>query len=82
MSDLLMNGLEAVLAAFAISLTLRRYFANPKPPHSGQLPPGPPLLPILGSALAVDVTAPWLTYKAWGSQYGESPHRMQVTITN
>lgn len=66
-----MSGLEAVLAAFAISLALRRYFANPKLPHSGQLPPGPPLLPILGSALAVDVTAPWLTYKAWGSQYGD-----------
>jgi hypothetical protein len=77
-----MCGLEAVLAAFAISLALRRYFTSSKLPHSGQLPPGPPLLPILGSALAVDVTAPWLTYKAWGSQYGESPHRMQVTITN
>lgn len=71
MSDLLMRGLEAVLAAFAISLALRRYFTSSKLPHSGQLPPGPPLLPILGSALAVDVNAPWLTYKAWGSQYGD-----------
>jgi hypothetical protein len=81
MSDLLTGGLEVVLAAFAISLALRRYFANPKLPHSGQLPPGPSLLPILGSALSVDVTAPWLTYKTWGSQYGKS-HRMHVSISS
>ncbi|OJA11833.1 hypothetical protein AZE42_04066 [Rhizopogon vesiculosus] len=24
-----------------------------------------------GNALAIDVNAPWLTYKAWGSQYGK-----------
>lgn len=71
MSDLLTGGLEVVLAVFAISLASRSYFAKPKLPHSGTLPPGPPLLPILGSALAVDVTAPWLTYKGWGSQYGD-----------
>ncbi|KAG1829111.1 cytochrome P450 [Suillus variegatus] len=41
------------------------------PLDCSKLPPGPALLPILGSALAVDVTAPWLTYKAWGSQYGQ-----------
>ncbi|KAG2148491.1 cytochrome P450 [Suillus cothurnatus] len=71
MSDLLTSGLEVVLAAFAISLALRNYFAKPKLPHSGKLPPGPAFLPILGSALAVDVTAPWLTYKTWGDQYGD-----------
>lgn len=71
MSHLLTSGLEVVLVTFAVGLVLKRYFANPKLPLSAQLPPGPPLLPILGSALAVDVTAPWLTYKAWGSQYGD-----------
>lgn len=70
MSDFLTGGLEVILAAFAISLALKSYFAKPKLVHSGKLPPGPALLPILGSALAIDVTAPWLTYKAWGSQYG------------
>jgi hypothetical protein len=80
MSDLLTSGLEVVLAAFAISLALRSYFAKPKLPHSGKLPPGPAFLPILGSALAVDVTAPWLTYKTWGDQYGKLSYRMQVTI--
>ncbi|KAG2111177.1 cytochrome P450 [Suillus discolor] len=73
MLDLLTShsALGLVSAAFAISLVLRSYFAKPKLPHSGKLPPGPALLPILGSALAVDVTAPWLTYKAWGNQYGD-----------
>lgn len=65
------NALGLVSAAFAIGLVLRSYFARPRLPHSSKLPPGPALLPILGSALAVDVTAPWLTYKAWGSQYGD-----------
>jgi hypothetical protein len=80
MSDLLTGSLEVALAAFATSLALKRYFA--KPPHSGKLPPGPPSLPILGNALSVDVTAPWLTYKAWGDQYGKLSYRMQVTISN
>ncbi|KAG2132012.1 cytochrome P450 [Suillus bovinus] len=70
MLDLLtgVHGLEVVLAVVAISLALRTYFAKQ---NSDKLPPGPPLLPILGSALAVDISAPWLTYKAWGSQYGD-----------
>ncbi|KAG1737648.1 cytochrome P450 [Suillus lakei] len=65
MSDLLTSG-QAVLAVFAISLALRSYFAKPKLPRGVQIPPGPALLPILGSALAIDVTAPWLTYKDMG----------------
>lgn len=75
------NALGLVSAAFAIGLVLRSYFARPRLPHSSKLPPGPALLPILGSALAVDVTAPWLTYKAWGSQYGKlSPCRSPPVI--
>ncbi|OJA12270.1 hypothetical protein AZE42_08146 [Rhizopogon vesiculosus] len=72
MSDYLTlaGGLEALLAAFAISVALKTYFAKPKLPHGVQLPPGPPSLPLLGNALAVDVSEPWVTYKEWGSQYG------------
>ncbi|KAJ8583483.1 cytochrome P450 [Rhizopogon salebrosus TDB-379] len=66
-----MGGLEALLAALVIIFLLRSYFAKPKLPHGVQLPPGPPSTPLLGNALAVDVSAPWVTYKTWGSQYGD-----------
>ncbi|KAG2150492.1 cytochrome P450 [Suillus clintonianus] len=66
MSIHLTGGIEALLASFAIAFALKSYFSRQKLPHGVQFPLGPPLLPILGSALAVDVTAPWLTYKAWG----------------
>jgi hypothetical protein len=65
------RGLEAFLAAFVIRFALRSFFGKPKLPHGVQLPPGPTPIPILGNALAVDVSAPWVTYKQWGSQYGE-----------
>src|SRR5882762_7824541 len=73
MSDYLtvVGGLEALLAAFAISVVVKNYFAKPKLPHGVQLPPGPPSLPLLGNALAVDGSEPWVTYKTWGSQYGK-----------
>ncbi|OJA12272.1 hypothetical protein AZE42_08144, partial [Rhizopogon vesiculosus] len=56
MSDYLTltGGLETLLAVFAIGVALKTYFAKPKLPHGVQLPPGPPLLPLLGNALAVD----------------------------
>jgi hypothetical protein len=66
------GALEALLAAFAIGFALRSYLnTKQKLPHNAQYPPGPTSLPLLGSALAIDVSAPWLTYKAWGSQYGK-----------
>jgi hypothetical protein len=73
MSDQAMGSLEVLLAAFAIGLALRSYFTKPsrKLPHGIQFPPGPTSLPLLGSVLAMDANAPWLTYKAWGSQYGK-----------
>lgn len=66
-----MGGLTELLAAVMICIALRSYFAKPKLPHGVQFPPGPRSLPILGSALAVDVNEPWVTYKTWGSQYGD-----------
>jgi len=65
------GGLELV-AVLAFIYAFKTYFAKPKLPHGVQLPPGPPGIPIIGNALAVDVSAPWITYKTWGSQYGKS----------
>ncbi|KAG1743803.1 cytochrome P450 [Suillus lakei] len=65
------DALLALLAAIAIAYALANYFAKPKLPPGVQLPPGPTSLPALGNALAIDVSAPWVTYKAWGSQYGD-----------
>jgi len=70
-SDRIIGGLQVLLATFAIGFALRRYFTKPNLPHGVQYPPGPTSLPLVGNALAIDINAPWLTYKAWGSQYGE-----------
>jgi hypothetical protein len=74
MSDHAMGSLEILLAAFAMGFALRSYFTKPsrKLPHGIQFPPGPTSLPLLlGSVLAMDANAPWLTYKAWSSKYGK-----------
>ncbi|KAG2032098.1 cytochrome P450 [Suillus americanus] len=65
------GGLTVLLAAVVIGTALRSYFTKPKLPHGVQFPPGPTSLPILGSALAIDVNAPWVTYKSWSSRYGD-----------
>jgi hypothetical protein len=82
MSDYLAlaGWLPTLLAPFAISLALKRYFTKPKLPSGVRFPPGPPSLPLLGSALAVDVSEPWVTYKAWGSQYGKWSRRMTAFV--
>jgi hypothetical protein len=65
------SGLTVLLIAVIISITMRSYFTKPKLPHGVQYPPGPTSFPILGSALAINVNAPWVTYKAWGNRYGK-----------
>ncbi|KAG1744911.1 cytochrome P450 [Suillus paluster] len=68
------GGLVTFFAVIAISYAFRSYFAKPKLPSGVQLPPGPTSLQLLGSALASDADAPWVTYQAWGSQYGDMVH--------
>ncbi|KAH7883254.1 cytochrome P450 [Phlebopus sp. FC_14] len=41
--------------------------ASPRVP----LPPGPPLLPILGNVRGINVDAPWLSYADWANTYGD-----------
>lgn len=71
MSEILTGGLGALLAAFAIICALRSYFTKSRLPHHTRFPPGPHPIPLIGNALAIDVSAPWVTYKEWGSQYGK-----------
>lgn len=71
MSDSLKGGLGALFVAFAIICALRIYFAKSRLPHRARFPPGPFSIPLLGNALAINVSAPWVTYKEWGSQYGK-----------
>ena len=66
-----MAWLDALLVALAIGFALRSYFAKLKLPRGVQFPPGPTPLPLLGNALAIDVSAPWITYKEWGNRYGK-----------
>ncbi|KAG2124791.1 cytochrome P450 [Suillus clintonianus] len=65
------GGFVALLAAITIGYVFTHHFAKPRLPPGVQLPPGPTSLPVLGNALAIDVSAPWVTYTAWGSQYGD-----------
>ncbi|KAG1751639.1 cytochrome P450 [Suillus paluster] len=47
------------------------YPLGPKP-HSGlPYPPGPKPLPVIGNALQMSITAPWLAYTAWKKIYGD-----------
>jgi hypothetical protein len=53
----------AITMITSLRWTRRRVYPLP-------LPPGPPPLPLLGNALQLDTTRPWLTYTAWGKVYG------------
>ena len=59
------------LAAFVTLDVLRRFVRNHIKKQGLPLPPGPTPLPLLGSALSVNVQEPWLTYAVWRAKYGE-----------
>ncbi|OAX39564.1 cytochrome P450 [Rhizopogon vinicolor AM-OR11-026] len=55
-----------LLICFTVVSLLQRRLRGGLP-----LPPGPKGLPILGNALEVNVSAPWLSYIDWAKKYGD-----------
>lgn len=80
MWDLVTSGLGALLATSVIGFSIKSFFREPKLPPGVQYAPGPTPLPVLGNVLAVDASAPWITYKKWGSQYGKLFYGMLIPL--
>ena len=54
-----------LLTAYIAKRTRSRY------PSNLPLPPGPKGFPLLGVALSIDASNPWLTYFQWRKLFGE-----------
>ncbi|KAJ6479926.1 cytochrome P450, partial [Mycena vitilis] len=50
-----------------VTFVLSRLISSPRQP----LPPGPPRWPLIGSAMEVPRSYPWLTYTRWAKKYGD-----------
>lgn len=58
-------------AIVTVDSTVRRFTHNGIEKKGLSLLPGPTSLPLLGSALSVNASEPWLTYTTWRAKYGE-----------
>jgi hypothetical protein len=56
--------------AACVTYLLSRFISSPKV----LLPPGPHRWPLIGSALEVPRTHPWLTFAKWAKTYGTGYH--------
>lgn len=56
----------AVAACFFATLLLAR-----SKRQNTSIPPGPPSLPIVGSAFSIPKEQEWLTYERWSHDYGK-----------
>ncbi|KAK7039437.1 putative monooxygenase [Favolaschia claudopus] len=62
------SALALVLAAVCLGWLIVSTLLSRK---STKTPPGPPRLPILGNALQMPQTYPWLTFSNWAKSYGD-----------
>ena len=60
----------AIVVLFPVFCVVGLVVRKKLTPHQLPLPPGPKGLPFLGSALEINKSEPWLTYKEWNKSYG------------
>jgi hypothetical protein len=69
-------SLTVVFSLTPLFLWLLYTQLKPKP----NFPPGPKGLPIIGSLLDINNERPWITYRKWARQYGESHYQHKNNI--
>ena len=69
-----------ILAIVALAVfTLKKYLDNRKY-HRLPFPPGPKPWPIIGNALDLTMSAPWVSYAKWSKVYGTFSVAFCVTL--
>jgi len=65
-----LSSIHLSLIALGVVLLVVAWSYFPKPKYH----PGPTPLPLIGNLLQIPRETPWVTYKEWSEQYGESLH--------
>ena len=67
--DLWVSSLACTAFILLLAFAAQKQWKSKSKSHP--LPPGPPRLPIIGNAHLVPKKEPWITFSAWGKDYGE-----------